>query len=129
MGDCPIYVSIYLSGVRFCSSVGHSVAWDKWDSGTQRVKHGAFNARKIPYNKINSRLAAITSTFDDLESNKAKLTKDQIKRKLAAVIGRSVPGEEEETGQVKFLKHYAEFVLDGKLNLRWAENTIKKWVR
>ena len=126
-GDYPIYVSIYLSGVRFCSSVGHSINRDKWDSGTMRVRHGASNARKVPYNKINSRLSAITSTFDELESNKAKLTKDQIKRKLASIIGRSVSGEEEETGQVKFLKHYDEFVLDGKLNLRWAENTIKKW--
>ena len=54
-----------------------------------KVKHGASNARKVPFNTINSRIAAISSRFDTLEANNAKLSKEQFKRQLAEVVGRA----------------------------------------
>ena len=127
-GDHPIYTSIYLNGCRFCSSIGYSISPNKWDDEKMKVKHGASNARKVPFNTINSRISAISSKFDTLEANNAKLTKEQIKKQLAEVIGRQVKGEEtEESGSVGFFKHFDEFILDGKLNHKWALNTVKKW--
>lgn len=127
-GDHPINVSIYLHGVRFCSSIGYSINPNKWDENAMKVKHGASNARKVPYNTINSRIAAITSIFDGLEANNAKLTKDQIKRKLSEVVGRTVDvPQEDSNGPVPFFKHFDEFLMDGKLNRKWAVNTAKKF--
>ena len=92
------------------------------------MKHGASNARKVPFNTINSSISALSSKFDTLEANNAKLTKEQIKKQLAEVIGRQVKGEEaEESGSVGFFKHFDEFILDGKINHKWALNTVKKW--
>ena len=79
-GDHPIYTSIYLNGSRFCSSIGYSISPEKWDDEKMKVKHGASNARKVPFNTINSRIAAISSRFDTLEANNAKLSKEQIKK-------------------------------------------------
>lgn len=127
-GEHPINVSIYLSGVRFCSSIGYSISPDKWNPEAMRVKHGASSARKVPYNTINSRIAAIISTFDKLESNNAKLTKDQIKLKLAEVIGRKARGSADiGSVGVSFFEPYQEFIRDGALQRKWATNTIKKW--
>ncbi|MCQ2186449.1 MAG: site-specific integrase [Bacteroidales bacterium] len=127
-GDHPINVSIYLHGVRFCSSIGYSISPQKWDENAMKVKHGASNAKKVPFNLINSRIAAITSTFDALEANNAKLSKDQIKRKLSEVVGRSTGSEDEESGgPVGFFKHFDEFLLDGAMNHKWAINTAKKF--
>ena len=127
-GDHPIYASIYLNGNRFCSSIGYSISPDKWDDEKMKVKHGASNARKVPFNTINARISAISSKFDSLEANNAKLSKEQIKKQLAEVIGRQVKGEEAETdGPVGFFKYFDAFILDGKLNHKWALNTVKKW--
>lgn len=127
-GDHPINVSIYLHGIRFCSSIGYSISPEKWDENMMKVKHGASNAKKIPYNTINSRIAAISSTFDALEANNARLTKDQIKRKLAEVVGRATDEEIETVGgPVRFFKHFDEFLNDGKINHKWAVNTAKKF--
>ena len=82
-GDHPIYTSIYLNGCRFCSSIGYNISPNKWDDEKMKVKHGASNARKVPFNTINSRISAISSKFDTLEANNAKLTKEQIKKQLA----------------------------------------------
>ncbi len=127
-GDHPIYTSIYLGWSRFCSSIGYSINPDKWDDEKMKVKHGASSARKVPFNTNNSRIAAISSKFDTLEANNAKLSKEQIKKQLAEVIGRQVKGEETETdGPVGFFKYFDAFILDGKLNHKWALNTVKKW--
>ena len=48
-GDHPIYTSIYLNGSRFCSSIGYSISPEKWDDEKMKVKHGASNARKVPF--------------------------------------------------------------------------------
>ncbi|MBQ6244173.1 MAG: hypothetical protein IJK55_05615, partial [Bacteroidales bacterium] len=128
-GDHPIYTSIYLNGSRFCSSIGYSISPEKWDDEKMKVKHGASNARKVPFNTINSRIAAISSRFDTLEANNAKLSKEQIKRQLAEVVGRAAKESDtpEKYGPVNFFHYFDAFILDGKLNHKWALNTVKKW--
>ena len=128
-GDHPIYTSIYLNGCRFCSSIGYSISPEKWDDEKMKVKHGASNARKVPFNTINSRIAAISSRFDTLEANNAKLSKEQIKKQLAEVVGRAAKESDtpEKYGPVNFFHYFDAFILDGKLNHKWALNTVKKW--
>ena len=128
-GDHPIYTSIYLNGSRFCSSIGYSISPEKWDDEKMKVKHGASNARKVPFNTINSRIAAISSRFDTLEANNAKLSKEQIKKQLAEVVGRAAKESDtpEKYGPVNFFHYFDAFILDGKLNHKWALNTVKKW--
>lgn len=141
-GDRPIYVSIHLNGVRFCSSVGYNIHPDKWDPTSMKVVHGCSNAKKITFNVINSRLAAISSFFDSMEANNAKWSKNEIKHKLADIIGRptrdSGDGWTIETvgtlgtdgtarTKVSFYEPWNSFILDGKINRKWAQNTQKKW--
>lgn len=147
-GDHPIYVSIHLNGVRFCSSIGYSINHEKWDMKLMKVKHGTSNAKKVTFNVINSRIALISSFFDSMEANNARWTKNEIKHKLAEIVGR--PSRERgdnwdnetnwtvgTTGtigtsgtkrtRVSFFEPWDSFIRDGKLNHKWALNTQKKW--
>ena len=127
VGECPIKFSAYIKGVRFVSTIGYSVSPNVWDKNGGEVKKGYFNSKKIPYNKINSRIMKLKNGFMNYENDldyADRPTKEQIKFKITEILGRK---ERIHESHPTFFIRWNEFVIEESSAKSWADSTIKKF--
>ncbi len=93
-GDCPIRVSARAVGGRLLTSIGYSIAPDKWESTAQQVKPSTkantiTNAKGITAETINARIAAIKAAFARLEATPGAATIEAFQAELDALTGKA----------------------------------------
>lgn len=120
-GDLPIIVSISVRGQRLLTSLGYSIAPDKWDADEQRVRRGCWNSRKISHSIINARIKAISSRVAEFEV----LTKERPSRSVLSSLLDEVKGRRGgPAGSNSVADCLDEFISHGGMQQQWTAGTI-----
>ena len=120
-GDLPIIVSASVRGQRLITSIGYSIAPDKWDRSRQEVKKGCWNSRKVSYSVINARIKAISSAVLDFEIT----TKERPARSRLVGVVAGVKGERRKADCSRTMAQYLdEFIIERSEHSQWSYETI-----
>ena len=143
-GEHPIRVSICIRRVRLQTSIGFSIAKDKWvaalpDSPRKEKETKAMhyvipntvNSVGLKGNELNSKLLRIKNHFDNYELGLEKLpTKDDLAAELDVALGRKEIKEElAVVGSAAITIHdrLKEFVKEQSIACQWAYATLQAW--
>ena len=133
-GDCPIRVSARAAGGRLLTSIGYSIAPDKWNAETMQVRPGTkaaptTNAKGIPAATINARIAAISAAFALIEATPGAATIEALQGALDTITGkrsRAAGSTEIQPAQSIVLAAFDQFVREESRSSQWANGTTAK---
>lgn len=133
-GDCPIRVSARAAGGRLLTSIGYSIAPDKWNAETMQVRPGTkaaptTNAKGIPATTINARIAAISAAFAMIEATPGAATIEALQGALDTITGkrsRATGSTASQPAQSVVLAAFDQFVREESRANQWAHGTTAK---
>ena len=137
-GDCPIRVATRAQDGRLLTSIGYSIAPDKWDTENQQVKPGTkrapvANGKGIPAATINARIAAVTAAFAQLEATPGGYTLEALQRQLDAITGKAAraarkpsASRDAQPEQSPVMQAFERFYREESARNQWAQGTLLK---
>lgn len=143
-GEHPIRVSICIRRVRLQTSIGFSVAKDKWvaampDSPRKEkevksmhyVIPNTVNSVGMKGNEMNAKLLKIKTHFDEYERTLERLpTKDDLSSELDIALNRKELKQEIEivgSAAITIQDRLKEFVREQSIACQWAYATLQAW--
>jgi integrase len=124
-GDYPIRVSISVKGTRLLSTVGYSIAREKWNASGQKVRGNSTNSKGVPSTIINSRLKKITARFIEYECGvRQRPSIEDLKMELSSVTGRLENVRPPKVSPT-LSQYYTEFIREESRLNQWSQGTLE----
>lgn len=127
-GENPIFVSIYINGVRLQTSIGMKLEKSKWDKEKMKPRRGVSNKSGLTWSEIISKMNEIEEHFKAIERDVLKgeieVTPEFIKQEFQRAFRRN--GKPQDNGP-SFWDYYQMFVKERGDTNNWTRATVQKF--